>query len=174
MELKATSKTGWIRELLNKKYSFDFWKELKKPSNLEIKHRIFAPMDCVGGAPEHVEPSKGYIVFRSESTIVYVGVEKGLRWPKKMEAEIPIQGIVDVTIKTKKEFDLTSFLGRALAFGVVGALLFPEKKKFMVLTYEDPVSMLHHRIFDFHDDEKSVYELVNLLNHLKGGRQKFK
>lgn len=172
MELKTTSKTGWIKELLYKKYSFDFWKELKKPSDPQITYRIFAPMDCVGGAPEHVEPSKGYLIFKSESTMVYVGIEKGLRWPKKMEIEIPIRGIRDATVKTKKEFDLVSFLGRALAFGLVGALLFPEKKKFLVLTYEDSVGMLHHRIFDFHDDEKSVGSLINLLNYLKSNKPK--
>ena len=89
-----------------------------------------------------------------------------------MEIEIPIRGIRDATVKTKKEFDLVSFLGRALAFGLVGALLFPEKKRFLVLTYEDSVGMLHHRIFDFHDDEKSVGSLINLLNYLKSNKPK--
>lgn len=163
MELKFTSQAGWIRRLLNKKFSFEFWEKLKEPAEPQISHRIFAPMDCVGSAPEHLAPSKGYVLFESTNELVYVGTKKDLCWPKKEEARIPIKGIKDATIRIKEKIDWAN----VLVFGLAGAILFPEKKKFLVLTYEDPYGMLHHRIFDFHEDEESIKEFINLLKHLK-------
>lgn len=171
MELKGTSEAGWIRKLLNKQYSFDFWKKLKEQEQKEppIADRILAPMDCVGGAPERIAPTKGYIIFRSEKTVAYKGRENYL---DKIETEIPIEGIREVAVKTK---GISPMLSRVLgiAFGVVG--LIPEivspEKKFLILSYEDSFGMLHHMVFDFHDDEKAVNELMKLLDYSKEKRQ---
>jgi hypothetical protein len=156
MELRVTSKTGLIAELLNKAYSFDFWKGELKP---QVKGRMFAPMNCVGGKPERIEPSKGYIVFKSEDTMVYVGKEKT---HKKVEIKIPIQRLNQVSIKdtTKKA------LAVAVLLGVAGAALLGRGKKFLALDYWDAFGGEQSRIFDFQDDE-TAKQLVDLLDYMK-------
>lgn len=165
MELKGISGSYGIGELLDKKYAFDFWKDLKKPAELKITHRIFAPMDCMGGKPERIEPTKGYLLFKSENTLVYKGREDFLNKP---EVEIHVKGIRDVTVAKKGVSDLLSIV-LTTAFGVIGMIpgaMSPEKK-FLIITYEDSFSLPHHVVFDFHDDEKAVNELITLLKYLK-------
>jgi hypothetical protein len=65
LELKRASKLKWDEELLNKKYPFDFWKNLKAPE-MQIVERIFAPMDYVGGNPYYRNPVIGYIKLKSD------------------------------------------------------------------------------------------------------------
>ena len=157
MELKATSETGLVNELLNKTYSFDFWKGELKP---QIKGRIFAPMNCVGGKPEHIEPSKGYIIFKSEEILLYVGEEKT---HKKVEIEIPIQRLDKASIKDTTKKALAGYV----LFGVAGAALLGGGKKFLALDYWDAFGGEQSRIFDFHDD-KTAKQLVDLLSYVKG------
>jgi hypothetical protein len=156
MELKSTSKTGFLAELLNKTYSYDFWKGDLKP---QIAGRIFAPMDCMGGKPERVEPSKGYIGFRSEDTFFYAGEEKN---GKKAELEIPVERMTGVSIKDS----LGNFLVGYILLGGIGAAAFGGDKKFLVLEYMDAFGGAQSRIFSF-NDSSAAEQLVNLLNYVK-------
>ena len=148
MELTWTSQTGWIRELLNRKYALKFWKSLKKPIGKQVIHRIFAPMDCIGGAPDHEKPTKGYIIFESEKTIVYYSLEE--KNNNKVRIRIPIDGIKQALITTK----ITPLVD----------------KKFLMVSYEDSYGLSHTLFFDFHNDEKVVKELIELLHYSKNKR----
>lgn len=156
MELRATSESGLVEELLNKTYSFDFWKGKLKP---QITGRIFAPMNCVGGKPTRIEPSKGYIVFKSEDTMVYVGEEKT---HKKVEIEIPIQRLNKASVEDTTKKALVGYV----LLGVAGAALLGGGKKFLVLNYRDAFGESQNRVFDFHDD-KTAKQLVDLLKWVK-------
>lgn len=156
IELRATSESGLVEELLNKTYSFGFWKGKLKP---QITGRIFAPMNCVGGKPERIEPSKGYIIFKSEDTMVYVGEEKT---HKKVEIEIPIQRLDKASIKDTTKKALAGYV----LLGVAGVLLLGRGKKFLLLDYWDAFGGAQSRIFGF-DDDKTAKQLVDLLNYVK-------
>lgn len=155
MELKSTSETGLIRELLDKKYSFDFWKGELKP---QITSRIFAPMSCLGGSPERIEPSKGYIVIKSENVILYVGEGKG---HSKWEIEIPINRIKRAFIVDRGKLATAV----ALIAGVLASMAVD--KKAFIIEYWNSLGAEQQLVFDFHADEKSTKELVNLLSHLR-------
>ena len=163
LELKSTSQTGPVRDLLDKKYSFDFWKGELKPH--DIAGRIFAPMDCVGGTPESVERTKGYIILRSENEILYVGEDKNHR---KLGFEIPIQRFKEAVIKNR------TAVGWAVA-GFMPVILIPflpdevadAVKKILVIGYWDSVGIEQHRIFYFYEDGKSAEQLIDLLSYLK-------
>jgi len=62
---------GWDKKLLNKKYPFKFWKELKKKERRiiepKIKEKIFAPMDYMGGHTDYRKRAIGYIILTPDS-----------------------------------------------------------------------------------------------------------
>jgi len=155
MELKSTSETGFVRELLNKKYSFDFWKGELKP---QITGRIFAPMSCIGGTAEHTKPSKGYIILKSENALLYVGEDKE---HNKVEIEIPIRRLKKAGIEDRKKMALAV----TLLLSPVGAMAVDRNA--LVIDYLDSFGVEQRRIFDFHAEEKSTKQLVGLLSHLK-------
>ena len=160
LELKGTSKKGWDRELLHKKYPFKFWKELdrsKLPEPL-ITEKIFAPMDYLGGHIEYKERAIGYILLRPDS-IWYKTSEGSLN---KFDVEIPVEKFKGIEIRTGKEITF-------LRWFLIGAwsILFKEKKEYLVLTYEDSFGMLQRMVFDFHNQRKMVNELIDLVSYLK-------
>ena len=165
LELKGTSRQGWDKELLNKKYPFKFWKELKRPELPEplMKEKIFAPMDYLGGHTDYKERAIGYILLRTDS-IWYKTSEGSLN---KFDIEIPIEKFKGIEIRTGKE--ITFF-----RWWLIGPLsiLFKEKKEYLVLTYEDSFGMLQRMVFDFHNQKKMVDELISLVSYLKKKKQK--
>jgi len=60
IELKKASEREWDKELLNKRFSFEFWKKLKIPELKLTTEKTFAPMDYLGGHTEYRKPAIGY------------------------------------------------------------------------------------------------------------------
>jgi len=62
---------GWDKKLLNKKYPFKFWKELRKKGRRiiepKISEKIFAPMDYMGGHTDYRKRAVGYIILIPDS-----------------------------------------------------------------------------------------------------------
>ena len=167
MELKRASEMGWDKELLNKKYPFKFWKELRKKGRRiiepKISEKIFAPMDYMGGHTDYRKRAIGYIILTPDS-LVYKTSEASLN---KMDIQIPLEKFKGIEIRTGKEITF-------LRWFLIGAwsILFKKKTEYLVLTYEDPFGMLQHMIFDFHNQRKMVDELITLVSYLKREKSK--
>lgn len=159
MELKAVSKMVVEKEFLNKKYSFDFWRDFKKfaESKPPSTNRIFAPMDLIGSVPpmSATERSHGYIIYKSEDTITYVGEGKT---HEEMKIDIPTKRVNGASLKDNRWLQL----GGVLVFGlIVGSAL---NKKSLVIDWTKPENTQQKLVFDFHDDETAARELINMLN----------
>ena len=153
LELKRVSKKQWDAELLDKKYPFDFWKNLRTPK-FQVKEQIFAPMDYAGGTLNYQKPAIGYILLKQDS-ITYKSSVGSLN---KMSVKVPIEKIRGLNIRTTNE--ITSTIG-------AGSILFKANTEFLVLTYKNQTRKLQHMIFDFHGQKKSVDELRDLVSYLK-------
>ena len=157
MELKGESEQIETRELLDHKRAFEFWKGLKLQPQ-EKEELIVAPMDYMGGHTEYRKPAVGYILLKPDS-LSYIAGEGSLN---KMNVHIPIEDFKAIEIQTTKEVTIARWF-------LIGAwsILFKEKKEYMVLTYEDKSKMLQHLIFDFHQQRRTVDELMNLVTYFK-------
>jgi hypothetical protein len=153
MMLKQSSKLRWDAELLNKKYPFDFWKNLRAPQ-FQVKEQMFAPMDYVGGNHRYKKPAIGYIFLRSDS-ITYKTSEGSL---SKMNLNIPIEKLKILDVLTADE--IVSSIG-------AGEILFKASKDYLVLGYERQTRKLQHLILDFHGQKKSVDELKTIVGFMK-------
>jgi hypothetical protein len=153
LELKRVSKKQWDAELLDKKYPFDFWKNLRVPK-FQVKEQMFAPMDYAGGTLNYQKPAIGYILLKQDS-ITYKSSVGSLN---KMTLKVPIEKIRGLNIRTTNE--ITSTIG-------AGSILFKANTEFLVLTYKNQTRKLQHMIFDFHGQKKSVDELRDLVSYLK-------
>lgn len=163
MKLKERKTADIWKELLNKKYSFDFWREVRKAGEPKTSaiNRIFAPMDYLGGTQENVALSSGYIIFKSETIVSHVGEEDS---KKKQEIEIPIQKIDQIFLKDNKWLQVAGWL----TLGVLG--INAMNKKSLVIEYSDDQDQTQRAIFDFHDDENAATELKSMLDTLRRKR----
>jgi hypothetical protein len=172
IELKRASEMGWDRSLLNKKYAFKFWKDLRKrerkimePKIIEAKisEKAFAPMDYIGGHTDYRKRAIGYIILNPDS-LAYETSEASLN---KMNIQIPLERFKGIEIRTGKEITF-------LRWFLIGAwsILFKKKTEYLVLTYEESSGMLQHMVFDFHNQRKMVDELVTLVSYLKRKKSK--
>jgi len=161
MELKGTSDQGWDEKLLNGKFPFEYWKELKKPKP-EISEKIFAPMDYVAGHMKYRKPAIGYFLLKPDS-LTYKTSDISLN---KMDIQIPIEKFKGIEIRTGKEITF-------LRWFLIGAwsILFKKKNEYLVLIYEDSSGILQHMIFDFHNKIKMINELISLVSYLKEKKQ---
>ena len=85
-----------------------------------------------------------------------------------LRVEVPIDGIIETLITTEGVSEkLATIL--TFAFGVLGAIpgLISPEKKFLLITYENSQRLPHTVVFDFHNDEKGMNELTNLLSYLR-------
>ena len=162
LELKAESEQGWGKDLLDKKFPFEFWKETKlgfSPTEESIvKGKIFAPMDYMGGHTEYRKPAIGYILVAPES-ISYKAGEGSLN---KMSVHISIEDFKGIEVRTSREITFA----RWFLIGIWSAL-FKAKREYLVLIYEDSFKMLQHMVFDFHQQRKNADELMNLVSYFK-------
>jgi hypothetical protein len=159
MELKGVSEQEWDRELLNKRYAFEFWKKLeKKIMEPKISEKVFSPMDYMDGHTDYRKPAIGYIILKPDS-LAYKTSEGSLN---KMDIQIPIEKFKGIEIRTGKEITF-------LRWFLIGAwsILFKKKQEYLVLIYEDQFGMLQHMVFDFHNQIKMVDELVSLVSYMK-------
>jgi hypothetical protein len=160
LELKRASKLKWDEDLLNKKYSFDFWKSLKAPET-QIVERIFAPMDYVGGNPYYRKPVIGYIRLRFDG-LTYKASE-GSR--HKMEVKIAPKQLVELEIV--KASEIASVFGEK-------PLLIDTSNQYLMLKYKDQASRLRQVVLDFHGQQQNVDELISLTNQFKEKKPKAK
>ena len=167
MELKKASEQGWDKELLNKKFPFEYWKGLKKlePKIIEsqISEKTFAPTDYMGGHTDYKKPAIGYILLKPDS-LAYKTSEGSLN---RMNIQIPIESFKGIEIRTGKEITF-------LRWFLIGAwsVLFKKKTEYLVVTYEEPSGMLQHMVFDFHNQRKMVDELITSVSYLKRKKSK--
>ena len=160
LELKRTSKLQWDSELLDKKYPLDFWKNLRAPQ-FQVKERIFAPVDYVGGHSSYRNPAIGYILLKPDS-IMYKSSEGSLH---KMNLKIAVEKLKALEICATQEINLA--LGPK-------SILVNSNKEYMVLSYKNHGNKLQHMIFDFHGLKKNVDELRILVSRLKKEQRKKK
>ncbi len=165
IELMAESADGLGKELLGKKYGFEFWRDLKVEPGIdektplkEFKEKVFAPMDYLGGHTDYKKRAIGYILLKRDS-ISYIAEEGSLN---KMNLEIPLEQFKGFEVRTEKEIS-------ALDWFLYGswAIIFQRRSDYLVLTYEDKSGILQHMVFDFHNDKKVVRELIASSSLLK-------
>jgi len=158
LELKRVSKMKWDKELLNKKYPFDFWKALKAPE-IQIVEKIFAPLDYVGGNPYFRNPVIGYIRLRHDG-LAYLASEGSLH---NMEVKIAPSQIMKLAIA--KDHEIASELGGE-------ALIINTSSQYLCLKYRDRTNKLRQLVLDFHGQKKNVDELISMADKLKEKKPK--
>lgn len=159
MELKRASGREWDKRLLNKRIPFADWKRIEPKIIVpQIREKIFAPMDYVGGHLDYRKPAIGYIMFKPEG-VTYRSSEGSIN---KMELKIPVEKLREMEIKTIKEITFERWF-------LMGAwsILFKAKKELLVLSYEDETEMIQHVVFDFRGQRKNGEELIDLVSYLK-------
>jgi len=157
MELKGTSREGWDRELLEKKYSFQFWKALKRPEP-KLVEETYAPMCYVGGHSDYRDMAMGYILLKPDSITFKT---EGISFIE-MDLEIPIKQVKGIEVNTGREITFQRWF-------LIGAwsILFKKKTEYLVLTYEDSFGMLQRLVFEPEGDAKrKIHDLVNLVRSL--------
>ena len=153
LELKRVPKTQSNGDLLDKKYPFDFWKNLRIPK-FQVKDKMFAPMDYVGGNLHYRKPAIGFILLKPDG-ITYKSSVGSLN---KMNVKVSIEKVRGLDVRTPDEIAST-IGGESILFKTNGELL--------VLTYKNQKPKLQHMIFNFHGQKKSVEELRELVSYLK-------
>jgi hypothetical protein len=156
LELKGTSRGRWDKELLNKKYAFQFWKTLKKPEE-KLTEKLYSQVFYIGGHTDYGDRTLGYILLKPDS----IAFKTGLGSLHEMNVEIPIEQVKGIEIKTGKEITFT----RWFLIGV-WSILFKKKREYLVLTYEDSSDILQRLVFDFEQKEK-MYDLHRLAVSLR-------
>jgi hypothetical protein len=160
LELKRASKLKWDEELLNKKYPFDFWKNLKAPE-MQIVERIFAPMDYVGGNPYYRNPVIGFIRLKFDG-LMYKASEGSCH---NMEVKVASKKLLDLEIM--KTDEIASLLGEK-------SLLIATSNQYLVLKYKDKANRQRQIVLDFHGQQQNADELIRLANQLKEKKPKHK
>jgi hypothetical protein len=153
LELKRVSKLKWDKELLNKKYPFDFWKSLKVPQ-FQIVEKIFAPMDYVGGNPYYRKTVIGYVRLRSDG-LTYKASEGSVH-----QMEVDIAPKMLMALEVIKTADVASVTGGK-------PLIIDTSSQYLLVKYKDPAGRLRQLILDFHGLQQNVDELIALAIQLK-------
>ncbi len=159
MVLTKVSNQNWDKEFLNKKLSFAQWSRIQPTVGIEqVSDKIYAPMDYLGGHTDHKKRAIGYILIKSNG-LRYIASEGSLY---KMDVDVPLERLKSLEIRTSKEITMARWF-------MIGAwaILFKEKKEYLVVSYEDEAKLLQHMIFDFHGQRNNVDELVGLLSYMK-------
>lgn len=110
LELKEVSTSRWDGELLNHKFSFRFWKEIREPpqempnvSKIDVAgERTFFPIVYVDGHPDYKNGEMGYIVLRPENIAF-----KPLASSENKEMDIPVGKVRNIALRDGEYLEIT-------------------------------------------------------------------
>lgn len=122
LELKEVSTSRWDGELLNKKFSFKFWGEIREPpeempqaSKINVVgERTFFPIVYVDGHPNYKSGEMGYIVLKP-GNIAFKPLTSS---QNKKDMDVPVEQVRDIALRDGEYLEIT-YEHSACALGVL-------------------------------------------------------